>query len=34
VLALSRDELIRRTDLEEETVDELLRVLASEFEKN
>jgi N utilization substance protein A len=34
VLALSREELIRRSDLEEETVDELLRVLAAEFEKN
>jgi N utilization substance protein A len=34
VLALSRDELIRRTDLEEETVDDVLRVLAAEFEKN
>ena len=34
VLALSRDELIRRTDLEEETVDEVLRVLAAEFERN
>jgi N utilization substance protein A len=34
VLALSREELIRRSDLEEETVDEVLRVLASEFEKN
>lgn len=34
VLALSREELIRRSDLEEETVDEVLRILASEFEKN
>jgi N utilization substance protein A len=34
VLALSREELIRRSDLEEETVDEVLRVLAAEFEKN
>jgi N utilization substance protein A len=33
VLALSREELIRRSDLEEETVDEVLRVLAAEFEK-
>jgi N utilization substance protein A len=32
VLALSRDELIRRTDLEDETVDHVLGVLASEFE--
>ena len=32
VLDLSREELLRRTDLEEETVDELLRILRSEFE--
>jgi len=32
VLDLSRDELIRRTDLEEETIDDLLKILASEFE--
>lgn len=32
VLSLDRDELIRRSDLEEETVDEVLRILASEFE--
>lgn len=32
VLSLSRNDLIKRTDLEEETVDELLRVLRSEFE--
>jgi transcription termination/antitermination protein NusA len=32
VLALSKDELIRRTDLEEETIDEVLNILASEFE--
>jgi N utilization substance protein A len=32
VLALNREELIRRSDLEEETVDEVLKVLASEFE--
>lgn len=32
VLALDRDELIRRTDLEEETIDEVLKILASEFE--
>ncbi|MGF1638242.1 MAG: transcription termination factor NusA [Cyclobacteriaceae bacterium] len=32
VLALSKEELVRRTDLEEETVDELLRVLNQEFE--
>ncbi|KXK36946.1 MAG: transcription termination/antitermination protein NusA [Saprospiraceae bacterium] len=32
VLALDRDELIRRTDLEEETIDDVLKILASEFE--
>jgi N utilization substance protein A len=32
VLALNREELIRRSDLEEETVDEVLRILAAEFE--
>lgn len=34
VMALNRDELIRRTDLEEETIDEILDVLKSEFEDN
>ncbi|MBC7922706.1 MAG: transcription termination/antitermination protein NusA [Ferruginibacter sp.] len=32
VLALSREELFRRTELEEETVDEVLAVLRQEFE--
>ncbi len=32
VLNLTREELIRRTDLEEETVDEVLRIFKSEFE--
>lgn len=32
VLDLSREELIRRTDLEDETIDEVLNVLKSEFE--
>lgn len=32
VLNLDRDELVRRTDLEEETVDDVLRVLKAEFE--
>lgn len=32
VLELDRDELIRRADLEEETVDDLLRVLRDEFD--
>ncbi len=34
VLALDREELLRRTDLEEETVDEILRIFAAEFEDN
>jgi N utilization substance protein A len=34
VLVLSREELIRRTDLEDETVDEVLRILQSEFEED
>ncbi len=32
VLAIPREDLIRRTDLEEETIDEVLKILASEFE--
>jgi N utilization substance protein A len=32
VLALNRDELVRRTDLEEETVDGVLNILKKEFE--
>jgi transcription termination/antitermination protein NusA len=32
VLNLNREELIRRSDLEEETIDDVLRILASEFE--
>lgn len=32
VLELSRKELVRRTDLEEETIDEVLAILAAEFE--
>jgi len=32
VLEIPRDELVRRTDLEEETVDEVLRILNAEFE--
>ncbi len=32
VLALSQEELVRRTDLEEETIEDLLKILASEFE--
>ena len=34
VLELSREELLRRTDLEEETIDDVLGVLQSEFEEN
>lgn len=32
VLALSMDELVRRTDLEENTIQEVVQVLRSEFE--
>ncbi len=32
VLDLSKEELIRRTDLEDETIDEVLRILAAEFD--
>lgn len=34
VLNLSKDELVRRTDLEEETVMEVLKILAAELEEN
>jgi N utilization substance protein A len=33
VLAIPREDLIRRTDLEEETIDELLAILNAEFEE-
>lgn len=33
VLAIPRDELIQRSDLEEETIDEVLRVIKAEFEE-
>jgi N utilization substance protein A len=33
VLELSREELIRRTDLEEETIEEVIRIIQEEFEK-
>ncbi|HOS16787.1 MAG TPA: transcription termination factor NusA [Bacteroidales bacterium] len=33
VLDISREELIHRTDLEEETVDEVLRIIKAEFEQ-
>ena len=33
VLKLSKQELERRTDLEEETIDDVLKILASEFEE-
>jgi len=32
ILALSVDELVQRTDLEEETIEEVLKILGSEFE--
>ncbi|MBQ4507999.1 MAG: transcription termination/antitermination protein NusA [Paludibacteraceae bacterium] len=33
VLALSKDELMKRIDLEEETVDDIYRILSAEFEE-
>jgi len=33
VLELNREELIRRTDLEEETIDDVLKILKAEFDK-
>ena len=33
VLALTREDLIRRTELEEETIDEIFRILKQEFEQ-
>jgi N utilization substance protein A len=33
VLALSRNEIIEKTDLEENTVDEVLEILNAEFEE-
>lgn len=33
VLNLSKEELIRRTDLEEETIEEVMKILAAEFEE-
>ena len=32
VLELNKEELVKRTDLEEETVNEVIRILKSEFE--
>ena len=32
VLGKSKEELVERTDLEEETIDDVLRILAAEFE--
>lgn len=32
VLSMSREDLIKRTDLEEETIDEVIRILRSEFD--
>ncbi|MEM8906617.1 MAG: transcription termination factor NusA [Bacteroidota bacterium] len=34
VLELSKEELIRRTDLEEETIEDVLNILAAEFEED
>ena len=33
VLELSKDELTRRTDLEEETIDDVLKILSAEFDE-
>ncbi len=33
VLELSKDELVRRTDLEEETIEDVIRILKAEFNK-
>ena len=33
VLALNKEELVRRTDLEEETIEQVLAVLKKEFEQ-
>ena len=32
VLAVSKEEILKRVDLEEETVDEVLAILSAEFE--
>jgi N utilization substance protein A len=34
VLGASKEQLLRQTDLEEETVDEVRRILAAEFEND
>ena len=34
VLGMSKESLLKQTDLEEETIDEVLRILASEFEND
>ncbi len=34
VLALSKEDLLRRTDLEEETIDDVLQILKQEFEES
>ena len=33
VLEIGKEDLVKRTDLEEETVDEIVKILSSEFEK-
>ena len=32
VLDISKEDLVKRTDLEEETVDEMMKILSSEFD--
>ena len=34
VLGTSKEELLKQTDLEEETIDDVLRILAAEFEND
>ena len=33
VLEIGKTDLVKRTDLEEETIDEIIKILSSEFEK-
>ena len=34
VLGMSKEQLLEQTDLEEETIDDVLRILAAEFEND
>ena len=33
VLEIGKEDLVKRTDLEEETIDEIIKILKSEFEQ-